>query len=153
MSSCWYKSMNRWIDRKIKVEKKQIFLTEEFKIIYVYILGSKAHHLFPTFLSVADWDNPMDKGAWQATVYRVTKRRTWLSNWARTYSDSSDLLLKNRPYNRGGGKKQFHSAEPGEHDLDQRIKINTTSNNVTEQDPMSPSQNKSPTCLLPNFCL
>ena len=68
--------MNGWIDRKIKVEKKQIFLTEEFKIIYVYILGSKAHHLFPTFLSVADWDNPMDKGAWQATVYRVTKRRT-----------------------------------------------------------------------------
>ena len=152
MSSCWYKSMNRWIDRKIKVEKKQIFLTEEFKIICVYIPGSKAHHLFPTSLSVADWDNPMDKGAWQATVYRVTKRRTWLSNWARTYSDNSDLLLKNRLYNRGE-KKQFHSAELGEHDLDQRIKINTTSNNVTEQDPMSPSQNKSPTRLLPNSCL
>ena len=27
--------------------------------------------------------NPMDRGAWCATVYRVTKSRTWLRNWAR----------------------------------------------------------------------
>ena len=26
--------------------------------------------------------NPMDTGAWQATVHEVTKSQTWLSNWA-----------------------------------------------------------------------
>ena len=26
--------------------------------------------------------NPTDRGAWQATVHRVAKNRTWLSNWA-----------------------------------------------------------------------
>ena len=26
--------------------------------------------------------NPMDRGAWQATVHGVAKRWTWLSNWA-----------------------------------------------------------------------
>ena len=28
-------------------------------------------------------ENPMDRGAWQATVHGVTKSRTRLSNWAR----------------------------------------------------------------------
>ena len=27
-------------------------------------------------------ENPMDRGTWQATVYRVAKSRTWLSNWS-----------------------------------------------------------------------
>ena len=27
-------------------------------------------------------ENPMDRGAWQATIHRVTKRRTWLSDLA-----------------------------------------------------------------------
>ena len=29
-------------------------------------------------------ENPMDRGAWWATVYRAAKSRTWLSNWACT---------------------------------------------------------------------
>ena len=28
--------------------------------------------------------NPMDRGAWQATVHGVAQRRTWLSDLART---------------------------------------------------------------------
>ena len=30
-------------------------------------------------------DNPVDRGAWRATVHRVTQSRTQLSNWAHTY--------------------------------------------------------------------
>ena len=26
-------------------------------------------------------ENPINRGAWQATVHRITKSRTWLSNW------------------------------------------------------------------------
>ena len=29
--------------------------------------------------------NPMDRGTWQATVQRITKNQTWLSNWAHTH--------------------------------------------------------------------
>ena len=31
-------------------------------------------------------DNPMDTGAWQATVHRVAKSWTWLSDWACTHA-------------------------------------------------------------------
>ena len=31
-------------------------------------------------------DNPMDKGTWQATVHRVAKTWTWLSDWACTHA-------------------------------------------------------------------
>ena len=31
---------------------------------------------------VLAWRIPMDRRAWQATVYRVTKSWTWLSDWA-----------------------------------------------------------------------
>ena len=30
-------------------------------------------------------ENPMDRGAWQATVHDVTKSLTWLSDWAYTH--------------------------------------------------------------------
>ena len=30
-------------------------------------------------------ENPMDRGAWQATVLGVTKTWTWLSDWTHTY--------------------------------------------------------------------
>ena len=30
-------------------------------------------------------ENPMDRGAWQATVYRITKSQMWLSHCAHTY--------------------------------------------------------------------
>ena len=30
-------------------------------------------------------DNSMDRGAWWATVHRVAKSQTWLSNWARIH--------------------------------------------------------------------
>ena len=32
-----------------------------------------------THSSILVWKNPMDRGAWQATVHRVTKSRTRLS--------------------------------------------------------------------------
>ena len=31
-------------------------------------------------------ENPMDRGAWQATVHGVAKSRTWLSDWAHTHT-------------------------------------------------------------------
>ena len=33
-----------------------------------------------THSSILAWRIPMDRGAWRATIHRVTKRRTWLSN-------------------------------------------------------------------------
>jgi len=33
--------------------------------------------------------NTMDRGAWQATVHRVAKSRTWLSNCACTHTDTN----------------------------------------------------------------
>ena len=33
-----------------------------------------------THSSILVWKNPMDRGAWQATVHRVTKSRTRLSD-------------------------------------------------------------------------
>ena len=34
-----------------------------------------------THLSILAWKNPMDRGAWWATVHGVTKSQTRLSNW------------------------------------------------------------------------
>ena len=34
-----------------------------------------------THLSILAWKNPMDRGAWRATVHGVTKSRTRLSDW------------------------------------------------------------------------
>ena len=34
-----------------------------------------------THSSILAWENPMDSGAWWATVHGVAKRRTWLSNF------------------------------------------------------------------------
>ena len=31
-------------------------------------------------------ENPMDRGAWWATVHEVTESRTWLSDWAQIHS-------------------------------------------------------------------
>ena len=35
-------------------------------------------------------ENPMDRGAWRASAHRVTKSRTWLSNWARSTEGDPD---------------------------------------------------------------
>ena len=33
-------------------------------------------------LQYSNLENPMDRGAWQATVHGVTKNQIWLNNWA-----------------------------------------------------------------------
>ena len=38
-------------------------------------------------LQYSCWENPMDRGAWQATVQRVAKSQTQLSDWAHTHRD------------------------------------------------------------------
>ena len=38
--------------------------------------------------------NPMDRGAWRATVRRVAKSRAWLSDWAHTQAESRVKLCK-----------------------------------------------------------
>ena len=50
-------------------------------------------------LQYSCWDNPMDRGAWWATVHGVTKRWTRLSDWALTHPSSIELslsLIKNQ---------------------------------------------------------
>ena len=37
-------------------------------------------------LQYSCWDNPMDRGDWQATVHGVTKNWTWLSNWTHAHT-------------------------------------------------------------------
>ena len=40
-------------------------------------------------------ENPMDRGAWQATAYGVTKSWTWLSNWAHgSFAPHRPCILK-----------------------------------------------------------
>ena len=50
--------------------------------------------------------NPMDRGAWQATVHGVTKNQTWISNWTTTnylghckvkWSESQSCLILCHP--------------------------------------------------------
>ena len=46
--------------------------------------GSSVHGILQA--RVLEWvaiKNSMDRGAWQATVQRVAKSQTWLSDWAR----------------------------------------------------------------------
>ena len=38
--------------------------------------------------------NPMDRGAWQATVHWVTKSWTWLSNWARIEATKETVVFR-----------------------------------------------------------
>ena len=42
-------------------------------------------------------ENPMDRGAWQATVHGVAKSQTRLSNWARMQDQSRGLLCLSVP--------------------------------------------------------
>ena len=44
------------------------------------------------FLFDLSWENLLDRGAWQATVHRVTQNQTWPSSWAHTH----DLLVRAR---------------------------------------------------------
>ena len=43
-------------------------------------------------LQCACLENPMDRGAWQATVHGVAKSQTWLSDWAHKNFSSFTLL-------------------------------------------------------------
>ena len=48
-----------------------------------------------THSSIIAWRIPMDRGAWQATVHRVTKSRTRLSSYAHVASSESFTKLYN----------------------------------------------------------
>ena len=50
-------------------------------------------------------ENPMDRGAWQATVHRVTKSRTWLRNLACMYATYVCVC--------GVEDDPFHGRHPG----------------------------------------
>ena len=39
----------------------------------------------PPQLQYSCLENPMDRGAWRATVHRVAKSQIWLSNWTHTH--------------------------------------------------------------------
>ena len=40
-------------------------------------------------LNSSSWENPRDRGAWQAIVHEVIKSPVWLSNWAWTHTDKT----------------------------------------------------------------
>ena len=42
-------------------------------------------------------ENPMDTGAWQATVHGVTKSQTWLSNWTQSTHLSKHAHNESQP--------------------------------------------------------
>ena len=44
-----------------------------------------------THLQYSRLENPMDRGAWQATVHGVTQSRTWVSDW-RAHTSSSWIV-------------------------------------------------------------
>ena len=46
-----------------------------------------------THSRVLAWRFPMDRGAWQDTVYGVTKSLTWLSNWHTHNVFSGEIIL------------------------------------------------------------
>ena len=83
-----------------------------------------------THSSILPWKNPMDRGAWLATIYGVTKSRTWLSTRKHLIQCltpiSQWIILKGRrvKYKTGsqrmitrgidqsyGGRRWFHSEE------------------------------------------
>ena len=41
-------------------------------------------------------ENPMDGGAWRATVYEVTRSQTWLSNWTCKHKATNLVVLEKR---------------------------------------------------------
>ena len=46
-----------------------------------------------TYSRVLAWRFPMDRGAWQDTVYGVAKSPTWLSNWHTHNVFSGEIIL------------------------------------------------------------
>ena len=45
-------------------------------------------------LQYSCWENPMDRGAWWATVHEVSKNQTWLSDWAHsTHAKIKDNII------------------------------------------------------------
>ena len=48
----------------------------------VQVLGQEdlLEKAMATYSSIFAWRIPMDRGVWKATVHRVTKGQTWLSN-------------------------------------------------------------------------
>ena len=49
-----------------------------------------------THFSILDWRIPMDRGAWWATIYGITKSRTQLSDQrARAHTHTQNILLLN----------------------------------------------------------
>ena len=43
-------------------------------------------------LQYSCWDNPMERGAWQAIVHGSTNSQTWLSNWVHTMEVSNQSI-------------------------------------------------------------
>ena len=59
-------------------------------------------------------ENPMDRGAWRATVHRVAKSWTRLSNWACTHNFSLDPFLEGLKLQRKSGKSELTVARPAD---------------------------------------
>ena len=61
---------------------KAFLFMEDMQEIRVEFLGQEdtLEKGMATHSSILAWKNPMDRGAWQVTVYGVTKSQTWLSD-------------------------------------------------------------------------
>ena len=70
---------------------KHQFAMQELQETWVQSLGGEdpLEEGMATHSSILPWENPMDRGAWQATVHRVTKswkRRKRLSTHSSCYN-------------------------------------------------------------------
>ena len=65
---------------------------QELQETRVRSLGQEDHleEEIITHPSILAWKNPMDRGAWQATVHGVAKSRTQLSDYATTKSKAGE---------------------------------------------------------------
>ena len=64
---------------------------QEMQEMWVLISGSGRSHGGDTDspLQYSCLEKPMDRAAWRATVHRITKSLTWLSNWAHVHTENN----------------------------------------------------------------
>ena len=69
---------------------------QEMQETWVQFLGQEDHleKEMTTHSSVLAWKNPMNRGVWWATVHRVAKNWTRLSDWAHTHTPPINSLCE-----------------------------------------------------------
>ena len=72
------------------VRENKSCLSVSRSLLYLWVMVSQEGNGTP--LQYSALENPMDRGAWWATVHGVAQSRTWLSNWARTHTNNTTRM-------------------------------------------------------------